>query len=284
MNKEEISASITAAGLGKLLPDIQRLLQESIRIRPTPAGQSALPAGTSHLGGLPDLPWGFAWPECKGIPMSFIGQICLEDLNGFELAKKLPESGLLSFFYDANQETYGGSPNDRGGWAVYFFDGLARLTLHTVAAPTRLPENARYAACQLSFATEFTLPTSAAQHIENLNWGDADVQAYENFLSSFPTDNDYTLRHHRMFGHPNQLQDDMQLQSALYTSGVPTITDPRAAALAQKKEDWLLLLQIDSDDALGMQWASSGLLYFWINSAALSERKFDQTWLVLQAE
>ena len=293
MNREEITGSLSKAGLGKLLPDIQNLLQESIRITITPARTgtgvtqaepAAIPAGSSHFGGLPDIPWGFTWPEYKGLPMSFIGQISLEDINKFEPAKKLPETGLLSFFYDANQETYGGSPDDRGGWAVCFFGGLVRLALHTSGAPTHLNESARFKACKLSFSSEFTLPTSAAQHIENLNWSEADIQAYENFLAGFPTSTDYTSRHHRMFGHPNQLQDDMQLQSALYANGVQSINDPRAAALVQQKEDWLLLLQVDSDDTPGMKWATSGLLYFWINAKSLSEHKFDETWLVLQAE
>ena len=284
MEKEDSTSSLSNTGLEKILPDIQRLLQKSIRISLTPIGQSKPETGCSRFGGLPDLPFGFNWPSCKGIPMSFIAQIRLEDLDGLEPAKKLPSSGLISFFYDANQETYGGSPNDRGGWGVYYFSGLAWMSLHTAAAPSDLPESARFSPCSLSFTSEATLPTSAEQHLDNLNWGEADVQAYEDYLSNFPTSTDYSLRHHRMFGHPNQLQDDMQLQSALYANNVPSNDDPRAAALAQKKEDWLLLLQVDSDDLTGMKWATSGILYFWINSAALSENKFDETWLVLQAE
>ena len=284
MNKEEISASLSKAGLEKLLPDIESLLQESIRIGVTPADETVLPTGSSHFGGAPDLPWGFAWPEYKGNPMSFVGQIRMEDLHGFEPAKKLPDSGLLSFFYDANQETYGSAPSDRGGWAVHYFGGLSGLGLHAAAMPSRLPESARFKACRLSFTSEYTLPGSAAQHIENLQWSEADTQLYEDFLAGFPSENDFSTMHHRMFGHPNQLQDDMQLQSALYANGVSDSSDPRAAALAQKKEDWQLLLQVDSEDAAGMKWATAGLLYYWINARSLSEHKFDEAWLVLQAE
>ena len=76
----------------------------------------------------------------------------------------------------------------------------------------------------------------------------------------------------------------MQLQSVWYANGVTSQDDPHAAGLAESKEDWLLLLQVDSDDKAGMKWATSGMLYFWINVNALNAQKFDNTWLVLQAE
>jgi uncharacterized protein YwqG len=87
-----------------------------------------------------------------------------------------------------------------------------------------------------------------------------------------------------MFGHPNQLQDDMPLQCALMSNGVKSVEDERAAELAKHKADWLLLLQVDSDFNAGMKWATSGMLYYWIERQALASRQFDRTWLVLQAE
>jgi uncharacterized protein YwqG len=284
MERNEIFNSFINAGMSKMLPIVQNILQESIRLNIIDSAQPFVLPASSHLGGLPDLPVGFTWPALKGIPMSFIAQVRLEDINGFEPAKKLPQGGLLSFFYDSKQDTYGGSPDDRGGWAVYYFDPQARKSLQSAAAPIGLPKTALFTASPLSFSRELTLPTSVAQHIDDLNWGDSEVQAYEDFLSRFPNNEDYSLPHHRMFGHPNQLQDDMQLQSALFFNGVTSIDDQRSAALAQKKEDWILLLQVDSDARTGMKWATSGMLYFWIHTASLENKKFDETWLVMQAE
>jgi uncharacterized protein YwqG len=282
MQKPEILKSIADAGLSRVLPDIQRLLQESIRLNLLPTNQSILPVGESHLGGLPDIPEAFTWPTWHNLPMSFIAQVQLEKIYGFAPAKGLPAAGLISFFYDARQDTYGASPSDRGGWGVYYFD--PGISLHTATAPEKLPEEALFPAHALSFTSEFTLPTSAAQHIQNLDWSEAEVNRYEDFLFGFPTPEDHSRPHHRMFGHPDQIQDDMQLQCTLYANGIPTLDDPRAAGLVEKKEDWLLLLQVDSDARTGMKWATSGMLYFWLDSAALSLLKLDQTWLVLQAE
>ena len=33
-----------------------------------------------------------------------------------------------------------------------------------------------------------------------------------------------------------------------------------------------------------MQWASSGMLYYWIEADALKAAHFDNTWLILQSE
>jgi hypothetical protein len=33
-----------------------------------------------------------------------------------------------------------------------------------------------------------------------------------------------------------------------------------------------------------MRWANNGMLYYWIEQDALSARRFDGTWLVLQSE
>jgi hypothetical protein len=40
--------------------------------------------------------------------------------------------------------------------------------------------------------------------------------------------------------------------------------DPRAASLRPGAADWMLLLHVDSDDALGWMWGNAGRLSFWI--------------------
>jgi uncharacterized protein YwqG len=280
----ETSQALSNAGLKRIIPDVQKLLQESIRLQATRSTENSREMGKSHLGGLPDLPPGFAWPQWKEIPMSFIAQIRLEDIDGFAPAKRLPKAGLLSFFYDATQNTYGSSPNDRGGWGVFYFNPEACASLHAATAPPGLPADSIFKECALRFSSENTLPTSAAQHLENFNWSEAEVKGYEDYLYNSVTDQERALPRHRMFGHPDQLQDDMQVQCALYANGVASLDEPRAAAFVKMKQDWLLLLQVDSDENAGMKWATYGMLYFWINAKALDAQKFDNTWLVLQAE
>jgi uncharacterized protein YwqG len=270
-------------------------MRESIRLTASPADAVQLPPGSSRLGGLPALPGGTAWPAWKGVPMSFIAQIRLEDLKDLAPAQSLPQKGLLSFFYDAAQKTYGADPADRGGWKVFFFPpapaeggggqlfGSRPTGLAQAKAPAGLPEDSRFKPCGLSFSLEWSLPSAPEQVLPNLRWTEDQVGRYENFYAGIPGAQDRRLPHHRMFGWPDQIQDDMQLQCALYANGIASVDDPRAAAFTRQKDNWQLLLQLDSDDRTGMRWASYGMLYFWIERNALQQGQFDKTWLVLQS-
>ncbi len=63
--------------------------------------------GQSKLGGRPDLPDQFAWPADKGRPLqNFLLQINFADTALFDETNPLPESGLLSFFYDLEHQPW----------------------------------------------------------------------------------------------------------------------------------------------------------------------------------
>ena len=42
------------------------------------------------------------------------------------------------------------------------------------------------------------------------------------------------------------------------------------------------LLQLGTDEKLGMNWGDNGQLYLWIRRDDLRARRFDKAWLVLQ--
>ena len=92
---------------------------------------------------------------------------------------------------------------------------------------------------------------------------------------------------HRLLGHPDPIQGDMQLECQLVSHGLycgdqSGYQDPRAEGLRAGAVDWRLLLQIDSDDDAGMMWGDGGRLYFWIHKDALAARRWEETHLVLQ--
>jgi uncharacterized protein YwqG len=79
----------------------------------------------------------------------------------------------------------------------------------------------------------------------------------------------------------------MELECQLVTNGLYTgnpsgYQDPRRKTLEAGAIDWTLLLQIDSDDRVGMMWGDVGMLYFWIRRQDLASRKFDKVWTILQ--
>jgi uncharacterized protein YwqG len=282
MDKASIQAAFVAAGLSQRVRDIDALARPSIRLFTTPVEESSLDIGVSKLGGLPDLPDGTLWPEWNGLPQSFLAQIHLDDLRPYDVQGMLSSHGMLWFFYDAQQQTFGENPADTGGWRVLFREDLA--TVQRTQAPAKLPVQSRFRACSLRFACEMTLPQQPELELPNFDWTDEEVKRYETVLSQWPDPDDRAAIHHRMLGYADVLQDDMRLQCQLVTHGVTSSGDPRIDELSKGRSDWQLLLQVDSDEQAGMRWATAGMVYYWIKLADLQACRFDKTWLVLQSE
>ncbi len=281
MDKAGIEAVFEKAGLTRLKKDIDALARPSIRLTLAEVDESTLQAGASKFGGVPDLPEGTAWPEKKGQPQSFIAQIRFEDVHAYDVDKVLPEKGTLWFFYDAAQETYGDDPADREGWSVLFGESA---TLKRATVPAKLPAESQFHASSLSFVTEYTLPQDPTLEITPYDWSKEEQKKYEQILSTFPSKAEHDALHNRMLGHPETIQDDMRIQCQLTSHGVTDADDPKAKELSKGAMDWQLLLQVDSNEQVGMHWASSGMLYYWITRADLQAQQFGATWLVLQSD
>src|SRR6266496_5628217 len=127
MDKTGVQAAFVAAVLSRLLKDLDSIARPSIRLLTTPVDESTLAPGTSKIGGVPDLPSGVSWPECHGLPQSFITQIRLADIGPYDAENVLPHTGMLWFFYDAQQQTFGDNPTDKGCWCVLFRKELTGL-------------------------------------------------------------------------------------------------------------------------------------------------------------
>lgn len=282
MDKASVQALFVAKGLSRLVKDLDFIARTSIRLSTHPGDEASPGSGTSKMGGLPDLPPAVTWPLWKGVPQSFIAQIRLADLQRFDTDGLLPPEGMLWFFYDAQQQTYGADPADRRGWNVLYQEDLTGL--RRTPFPPELPTTGQFHPCALSFASEMSLSQVPRLDIPHFDWTDAEQKRYEELLSTFPTPADHAASHNRMLGFPDTIQDDMRLQCQLVSHGVTDETDPRAASLAQGAMDWLLLLQVDSNEQAGMQWADAGMLYYWVTRDDLHARRFDGSWLVLQSD
>ncbi|MBV9707278.1 MAG: DUF1963 domain-containing protein, partial [Chloroflexi bacterium] len=151
MDKAAVQAAFVAAGLSRVVKDIDLISRASIRLYAMPVDVSALEVGASRLGGVPDLPTGIDWPQWKGLHQSFIAQIRLEDMRQYDVNGVLPCSGMLWFFYDAQQETFGADPADSGGWCVLFNDDN-HVEVQRAPTPQGLPVGSQFKACSLRFA------------------------------------------------------------------------------------------------------------------------------------
>lgn len=274
----QLRTRLIDAGLARVANDLVDSAAESIRIVTQPASEDDIPVGASKFGGKPDMPPDSNWPRWKDAPLSFLCQINLSSLAGIPIASRLPDSGLLSFFYDAEQSTWGFDPNDRGSWHVALF---SQHNLRRHELPESLPDYSRYSPCEVAVGEHLTLPGWETPFVRSLNLSDGESDAYFDLLD------DEEIAGHHLFGHPQEVQGEMQLECQLASNGVycgnsEGYTSPLAAELQSGAADWVLLLQIDSDDNPGWMWGDCGRLYFWITKHDLAEGAFDRVWMILQ--
>ena len=234
----------------------------------------------SRLGGVAVLDPAVAWPTWGGRPLSLLAVVDLAELAAVDTGLQLPEVGLLNFFYDADeQRAWGFDPAQSDAWRVIYTppeDGVA------VEPPTGAP----------SFPS---IPVSPRQWVSSPGWeepaleiiwqgdrdglGDLDEQLAE---EEWPE-----AAHHQIGGWPMLQQGSIWLECQLASNGLYVgdskgYQDPRAAELGPGADDWVLLLQIDTDDDAGWMWGDVGVLYFTIRRQDLADGRFDRCWMVLQ--
>ena len=269
--RAEAESLIRQHAPARLQEPLIALLRPAIALEATRADDAQIPLGASKFGGAPDVPDGFEWPLWNGEPLGFLAQINLEEVAPFDVEGVLPRSGLLSFFYDVEQRTWGRA-EERDGWRVFFFE---RITLERREVVQAL-------AARLSFAATPTTPTdfecfpelgiTTDDCIESGDWTqDGDLKKFIPALR------------HQMLGHSTAVQRnpgaeveaawrDFHTPGALYDwSEVETEADK-----------WVLLLQMDSEDKMGTMWGDCGMIYFLMRPEDLAAREWSNVWFSLQ--
>lgn len=300
--EDQIMTLIRNSGPSRIANEIANLLMYSIRMRLSAAHEEALEIGASKVGGLPDLPPEIHWPEWNGVPLSFVAQIHLPDIASYDREGALPHTGMLYFFYEAEEQPWGYDPAHRGGCRV-FYDNGDPSRLRRTPAPATLPARSRFTPAAIEFSLELTLPDIESPVFEQLGltWetiyanpatpelrdeGECYLQLCQELAKLYEREGEHYLRH-RLLGHPDTIQGDMQLECEGVSQGLnmgfgPPDWRERDAMLKKTEEQWRLLLQVDSEETTGMWWGEGGRIYFWIPRQALAARDFEQVWLILQ--
>ena len=280
LSADELQARLAAAGLQRHVEALLGLAAPSVRLRPRPVEGEELPVGSTKLGGRPDLAPFSSWPSRAGAPQSFVAQLNLADTASLGSQRAvLPSAGLLVFFYDTEQRAWGFDPADQGAWQVSFIE--PGLPLVRTDFPANLPEHGRYQEVQLAGEHEVTYAPWESFAVDQLGLSRDERFAYAEAFG----DREAVI--HRLLGHPDPVQGDMQLECQLASNGIycgnaSGYRDPRVPTLRPGAAAWRLLLQIDSDDAAGMMWGDVGRIYYWMHTEDLAARRFDRAWLVLQ--
>jgi len=270
---------LVAAGLGRFADSLVSLARPSVRLVPDPV--TPVRDRSSRLGGPPDLPTSVAWPRRDDAPLSFVAQVNLADVAPYDAEGLLPRDGLLSFFYDAvKQAAWGFDPADRGSATVMYIPATAPVQRRE--PPTDLSNAGVFQVVGLRPRAEVTVPPWESYDVESVGMTQDEVFAYADLL---PDEDDVS---HRLLGHPDPVQGDMQVKCQLVTHGLycgdaSGYLDPRAKELLAGAAEWRLLLQVDSQREAEMMWGDGGRIYYWIKHSDLVARDWESSWLMLQS-
>lgn len=235
--------------------------------------------GDSKMGGKPDLPAGMEWPRTEsGVALTFITQINFAEVHPFDLDGRLPERGMLWFFYDCSDEgmPWGFNPKDADGWKVVYGENAE---LESAEAPEDL--EVTFTEARISFESRVDLPSYDSDLCADVELPEEEEDDY------FDWQEEREGSCNKLLGHSDNIQDGMELECEFVTSGI-YCGDPsgyekaKALGLDKNAARWNLLMQVESNEDLGMMWGDMGRLYLWINDEDLKERRFDKTWLILQ--
>lgn len=251
----------------------------------------ALPAPTpvacahSKFGGVPDLPPGFVWPRHEGRPLSFLAQIRITELPvDVRASLALPPDGLLSFFYDQEEQPWGFEPtSDRGGAVLVLSRDHGALA--PTAPPADLDEEWRVPERRARFVEELRLPAVGTPSLDALGLDARTLAAYDDALEGFADEPE--VPHHLVGGHAMTVQGAMEVDAALHLHGISTgepvdAARPDVARARATAWDMRLVLQIDTDELQDLMWGDMGRLYVWIREADLRAHAFDRAWCILQ--
>lgn len=225
----------------------------------------------SKVGGVPYLPLDAVYPHNKaGEPLAFLAQINLAETPPLPY---FPTQGILQFYIDANDDLWGldfDNPTVQNGFRVIYFADLitdiqqlhTNIATYTTFDPDCLPFSGQYA-MRFSAASQaislndhrFALTHQQTGETVDANniWEQLDDEFFEAYDSAFSAEG------HRMGGYPYFTQSDPRGYLAAYA-------------------DYVLLLQLDSDEENGVEmlWGDVGVCNFFIHPQDLAKRDFSK--------
>lgn len=286
----DLSAAISRAGLSAHADAITRLARPCVRIGREQVPTEDLTPQDSFFGGaVAFLPPGAEWPMRGQWALEPVASILLSQASPNDASGRLPRSGRVTFWYDQQESPWGFDPADRAGFRVTYIPDES-TPLERCAAPApfcewRTDEDAP-PACRLSFSRGVTLPHTSWADLPPEQQAVVSLDGYDDLLTLI---GQTPMPAHRLLGYPNLVQSPMEDECQLASNGIncggsEKIDEERAKQLESGIPDWMLLLQLDTDedDGPGWCWGDSGLLYFWIRQQDLARASFDNCWQVLQ--
>jgi uncharacterized protein YwqG len=250
--------------------------------------------GCSKFGGHPDLPENIIWPMNNDTPMSFVVQINFEELQDYNINQLLPETGLLYYFYDYEAFAWGSAPEDKDCWKAIYVernDILSPRKAPIINSQEEFPQSENFIRSlvnkfiknkkrkmllptifkeqRIRFINDITLPDATRKESQALNLPDDYVELYCDLVFNLSSND--KGKAHWLLGYPFPIQNDTMEEECYYPGENKS-----------KPEEWMLLMQIDSDPATDFMWGDCGILYIWIKKDDLAVKNFQNIWTILQ--
>jgi hypothetical protein len=191
----------------------------------------------------------------------------------------LPQQGILYFFYEDDLPpivAFNHGHNIPWLARVLYHSGDLDSLVRTAPPDITLSEKP-YQSCRIEWELDLTLPDFESHFAEKqlgISWDNFQepvAQSYLNFLTECQGYGNTTV--HRFMGHPDPVQGGVfratERELALKSGGTPFYDGPEFA-------EWMLMLQVDSEDAAKMMWGDVGRLYFCIKRSDWETRQFDR--------
>lgn len=304
----------------KFLETLEPLFKNEIRITPE-RSETPLPADASKIGGKPSLPRGFAWPTFAGReeycfkrddaydddgepvninrPLAFLAQFNMKDTAPMDKDGLLPQTGMLSFFYDLETEPWGIEPEDKGSARVFYFPEVSDLS--AADFPEGLYEEYKLPEFVIKLESHISCPSDDAINLntlrvfsrkglsdmnddELLNWIKSAIDEFESFLDENGLDVCFKSK---LLGYSDAIQSsekEMAKQCETATRGYQfesQISDWELVEIADNAPDWILLFQMHGINGQP-QFGDDGNIYFWIRKQDLANKDFSKIWLILE--
>jgi len=224
------------------------------------------------LGGQPLAPPRFEWPMWNERPLPFLAQLNLTEAKSAD--SLLPQSGCLYFFFDQEAE----DQEEFGAWRVIHHEE-AFADMAAVTPPGGLGRKSIFSEVPLAFKNITSYPAWDETCLVSLKLNQAQWNSYAELGGSCYDDKPL----HQLGGWAQPVQNsnmEIECQQARALRDETEIL--QGDELEKAAQEWMLLFQLDTDEAAKMMWGDGGMLYFWIRKEDLRSRNFAEVWMIMQ--
>ena len=219
--------------------------------------------GRSAFFPSPQIPVGEVWPTKEGLPLDLLLSIDLGEVAAAHRFDWLPGEGMLQFFVDKDELW------EEGMMKVLFSSPGAEF----VAGP---PSRVGTGPHLVRFESFLTWPSSERDGFPELTDAEGDLVSDLRIAASADG------AEHQIGGFPSPVQaDDFEVEAECQRRGIRY--EYQDSTEFQGLDKWHLLVQIDSDDTVGILWGDVGMLYVFVHEDDLAKNDFSRVFFVMQS-